>query len=38
MKPNYKAHMGYTLQRYIIWKMQTRESARIIDARCSTAD
>ena len=30
MKPNYKAHMDYTLQRYIIWKMQTRESARII--------
>ncbi|WP_288179624.1 hypothetical protein, partial [Leyella stercorea] len=25
MKPNYKAHMGYTLQRYIIWEMQTRE-------------
>lgn len=32
MKPNYKAHMGYTLQRYIIWEMQTRESARIIAA------
>ena len=37
MKPNYKSHMGYTLQRYIIWEMQTRESARIIDAHCCVA-